>query len=162
MPFASINGIELCYDIRGDGPQALVFAHGAGGNHLSWWQQVPLFAQRYRVVSFDHRGFGRSHDTAAKPGPRQFIADLEGLLDHLGIAKAALVAQSMGGLCAMGLTLTKPARVSALVMADTVLGIRNLVMANLDDQTKVALEAQRVARAAATTPTSTPASAPTA
>ena len=42
----------------------LVFAHGAGGNHLSWWQQVPHFMDRYTCVVFDHRGYGRSVDTA--------------------------------------------------------------------------------------------------
>ena len=43
MPFANINGIELYYETHGQGP-ALVFAHGGGGSHLSWWQQVPEFS----------------------------------------------------------------------------------------------------------------------
>ena len=50
MPKAPINGIELYYESHGDGP-AIVFAHGRGGNHLSWWQQVPHFSQDYRFRS---------------------------------------------------------------------------------------------------------------
>ena len=42
MPFAPINGIDLYYEIHGAGP-AVLFAHGQGGNHLSWWQQIPFF-----------------------------------------------------------------------------------------------------------------------
>src|SRR5262249_49374764 len=41
---------------------ALLFLHGAGGNHLSWWQQVPVFSEEYRCVTLDQRGFGRSPD----------------------------------------------------------------------------------------------------
>ena len=44
MPKTQVNGIDLYYEVHGDGP-AIVFAHGAGGNHLSWWQQVPVFAR---------------------------------------------------------------------------------------------------------------------
>ena len=57
MPFLSVNDIRLYYEVHGDGP-AIVFAHGAGGNHLSWWQQVPFFQAHYRCVIFDHRAFG--------------------------------------------------------------------------------------------------------
>jgi len=66
MPKAQINGIELYYEVHGNGP-AVVCAHGAGGNHLSWWQQVPVLTPRYRCVIFDHRGFGQSLDSPNGP-----------------------------------------------------------------------------------------------
>jgi len=44
MPKAPINGIELCYESHGSGP-VIVFAHGRGGNHMSWWQQVARFSE---------------------------------------------------------------------------------------------------------------------
>ena len=50
MPKAPANGIEIYYESAGDGP-AVAFAHGAGGNHLSWWQQVPFFSQTYRCIT---------------------------------------------------------------------------------------------------------------
>ena len=70
MAFASINGIDLYYETHGKGP-AVVFAHGAGGNHLSWWQQVPVFAEEYRCISVDHRGFGQSPDVARQSAARR-------------------------------------------------------------------------------------------
>ena len=130
MPKAQINGIELYYEVHGDGP-AVVFAHGAGGNHLSWWQQVPVFARQYRCVIFDHRGFGQSPDVPNGPGSQAYANDLKGLLDHLKIDRASLVAQSMGGRTCLGFTLEHPDRVQALVMADTTGGFGDARMAQL-------------------------------
>jgi 3-oxoadipate enol-lactonase len=124
MALARINGIELYYEIHGEGP-AVVFAHGAGGNHLSWWQQVPHLSQYFRCVTFDHRGFGSSYDMPDGPGADAFIEDLRQLLDHLGIERAALVAQSMGGWTSLGFASRYPERVMALALCDTTAGIDN-------------------------------------
>ena len=59
MPFVATNSIELYYEIHGSG-YPVVFAHGSGGNHLSWWQQIPFFSQHYTCITFDHRSFGLS------------------------------------------------------------------------------------------------------
>lgn len=117
MPLAELNGIELYYESHGDGP-ALVFLHGAAGNHLSWWQQVPAFRDRFRCITIDHRGFGRSTDLD-DAGGSAFVEDLEHLLDELQIDRVSLVAQSMGGRTALGFAVRHPQRVAALVMADT-------------------------------------------
>jgi pimeloyl-ACP methyl ester carboxylesterase len=117
MPIAQVNGIDLYYESHGEGP-ALVFLHGAAGNHLSWWQQVPAFRDRYRCITIDHRGFGRSTDPE-QAGGVEFVRDLELLLDELQIDVVSLVAQSMGGRAALGFAWNHPQRVTALVMADT-------------------------------------------
>jgi 3-oxoadipate enol-lactonase len=117
MPTARVNGIDLYYESHGEGP-AVVFLHGAAGNHLSWWQQVPAFREQFRCVTIDHRGFGRSSDPEGKGGA-EFVRDLEALLDDLGIERTSLVAQSMGGRTALGFAVAHPERVDALVMADT-------------------------------------------
>ncbi|MCH8199896.1 MAG: alpha/beta fold hydrolase [Chloroflexi bacterium] len=122
MPTAPVNGIDLYYEVEGAGP-TVVFAHGIGGNHASWHGQVPRFRERYTVVTFDHRAFGNSHDDPAGAGRSRFVDDLEGLLDHLGVERAALVAQSMGGGTCSAFTVRHPERVSALVLADTLVGI---------------------------------------
>ena len=124
MALARINGIELYYEIHGEGP-AVVLAHGAGGNHLSWWQQVPHLSQHFRCVTFDHRGFGSSRDLPDGPGADAFIEDLRQLLDHLGIERTALVAQSMGGWTSLGFASKYPDRVTALALCDTTAGIDN-------------------------------------
>lgn len=122
MSSANINGIDLHYQSYGEG-EVIVFAHGAGGNLLSWWQQIPFFSQRYRCVTFDQRGFGHSYDGPGGPGPHAFVDDVRGLLDHLGIETAHLVAQSMGGRSMLGFAVEYPHRVRSLVMADTVGGM---------------------------------------
>lgn len=111
----------LYHESRGDGP-AIVFAHGVAGNHASWFQQVPVFSRSYRVVTFDHRGFGRSDD-AERLGRGGFVDDLKTLLDELGIDKACLVGQSMGGGTVVGFAGRYPERVSALVVSDSLFGI---------------------------------------
>jgi len=117
MPFLPINEIELYYEVHGEGP-AVVFCHGAGGNHLSWWQQIPAFRERYTCITYDARAFGRSRDVEG--GGRQFFwRDLGGLLDHLGVERAAVVAQSMGGRTAVPFAMTHPERVWAIVLAGT-------------------------------------------
>jgi 3-oxoadipate enol-lactonase len=118
MPWAEVNGIRMYYESHGEG-DAIVFAHGAGGNHLSWWQQVPFFRARHRCVTFDHRGFGRSAEVEGGPGGNAYAEDLRALLDTLEIDRAYLVAQSMGGGTCMGFTVAYPERVKGLVMADT-------------------------------------------
>jgi pimeloyl-ACP methyl ester carboxylesterase len=120
MPSVSINGIESFYDEQNpnDCEDTIVFLHGAGGNHMSWWQQVPRFREQYRCISVDQRGFGRSLDPSGE-GVARFTDDLEALLDELGIERTALVAQSMGGRTALGFAVRSPERVRALVMADT-------------------------------------------
>jgi 3-oxoadipate enol-lactonase len=122
MPFFSRNHAQLYYEVHGpalgDAP-VLVWAHGAGGSHLSWWQQIPQFGDRYTCVTFDHRGFGQSLEQAGGPGGAAFCGDLLALLDHLGIERCSLIAQSMGGWTALGFTIAHPNRVQRLVMSDT-------------------------------------------
>jgi len=145
MPFAPINGIDLYYETHGDGP-ALVFAHGAGGNHLSWWRQIPAFSRRFRCITFDHRAFGLSRDGEgeARLGRRMFHEDLRGLLDHLGVDDVRIVAQSMGGRTAVGFSLRNPGRCKGLVLAGTTGGA-------VDDDVRDLQEAHRASPAGSLT-----------
>ncbi|HEU5191633.1 MAG TPA: alpha/beta hydrolase [Methylomirabilota bacterium] len=119
MPHLDRPDCRLYYETEGQGP-ALVFAHGLGGNHLSWWQQVPYFRERYTCVTFAHRGFPPSESGADTVGPFGFVDDLAALIDHLRLPDVRLVAQSMGGWTCLGYALREPSRVRALVMACTV------------------------------------------
>ncbi|GIW43196.1 MAG: alpha/beta hydrolase [Candidatus Binatia bacterium] len=122
MPFFSHRSARLYYEVHGPPlgeATVLVWAHGAGGNHLSWWQQIPEFSKRYTCVTFDHRGFGLSREDERSPGGAAFVGDLQALLDHLGVDKAVLVGQSMGGWTSLGFAVQHPQRVQALVLTDT-------------------------------------------
>ncbi len=137
MPYAAVNGIRLYYESHGSG-LALVFAHGAGGNHLSWWQQVPFFSKHFRCITFDHRAFGLSADGDGerRKGRMAFHDDLRELLDHLGIDEVRIVAQSMGGRTAVGFALRNPGRCRAMVLAGTTGGA-------VDDEVRELQEAHR-------------------
>ena len=128
MPYAEAAGTRLYYERHGPKPgeaPAIVFAHGAGGNHLSWWQQVPDFRDRYTCVVFDHRGYGLSADSDPPRVGAAYVEDLRALLDHLKIERTSLVAQSMGGWTCLGFALRYPDRVENLVMCDTHGGLRS-------------------------------------
>jgi len=131
MAFMVKDGGRLYYEDTGGTAPTLLFLHGAGGNHLSWWQQVPVFAEEYRCVTMDQRGFGQSSDVAGRPGPAALATDALALLDHLGIARAALVAQSMGGWAAVGAAVQAPARFWAIALANTVGNLTNAEIAAL-------------------------------
>jgi 3-oxoadipate enol-lactonase len=117
MPFLETNGIELYYEVHGSGP-ALLFAHGQGGNHLVWWQQVPFFARQFTCITFDARAFGRSHDVDGK-GRMSFGADVIALLEHLGVEDVRVVAHSMGGRVGIAVALRSNIPCRALVLSGT-------------------------------------------
>ena len=70
-------GACIAYEVTGAG-RALVFAHGLGGNHASWWQQVAYFGTGYTCVTFAHRGFYPSSTLPAGPDPSHYADDLAG------------------------------------------------------------------------------------
>jgi 3-oxoadipate enol-lactonase len=122
--YLSRDGDEIYFEVHGapDAP-ALVLGHGAGGNHGIWYQQVPAFADTYRVVTWDQRSFGLSTNDHGLANPRTATDDLLAILDHLGVERAHVVGQSMGGWAALGLAIAHGDRVRSLVLADTLAGI---------------------------------------
>jgi len=113
-----LPGCRFRYEVAGSGP-AIVFAHGLGGNQMSWFQQVAHFAPHFTCVSFAHRGFAPSSAVAGGPDPADFAADLAALIAHLALADVRVVAQSMGGWAAVEYALTRPPVLKALVLAGT-------------------------------------------
>ena len=112
---------EIYWQALGEGP-AVVLAHGIGGNHAIWYRQIDALSRSNRVITFDHRGFGLSRDLDGR-GRDAFVEDLTALLDHLDIAKAALVGQSMGAGTCIGFAHRAPERVAALAICDSLHGI---------------------------------------
>lgn len=113
---------EIYYESAGQG-ETVVFCHGLGGNHASWFQQVPFFARFYRCITWDQRGFGRSTINGKQTSPALAAIDLKRLIDQFGLAPVHLVGQSMGGWAAVGFALAYPHLVRSMVLADTLGGI---------------------------------------
>lgn len=120
--FVEHDGERIYYESVGDGP-VVVLTHGLGGNHAVWWRQVPVLADAWRVVTWDQRGFGNSTRATGRVGPEPAVGDLLALLDHLGVERAHLVGQSMGGWVVMGFALRHPGRTASLVVADSPGGV---------------------------------------
>lgn len=119
MPIARVGDLDINYSEAGSGPP-LVLLHGLGGSATDWEHQLPHFAQRYRVVVPDQRGFGQTPRGRGLPSVPRFSADLRGLLDHLGIERFHLIGHSMGGAVALQFALEHPQRVQRLVIANSV------------------------------------------
>jgi 3-oxoadipate enol-lactonase len=115
----SLAGAQIHYEVSGQGP-AIVFAHGLGGNHMSWWQQVGHFRDAYTCVTFAHRGFTPSSVEEPHPDPRRYADDLAAVIDHLKLEKVILVGQSMGGWTAVEYCLRHSQRVRGLVLSATI------------------------------------------
>ena len=118
MPLDQAYGIDLYYEETGSG-EPLLLISGLSGNTLGWEPIRPALAERFRVISFDNRGAGRS---SAPPGPystRQMADDAAVLLDRIGVARAHVVALSLGGMIAQELALAHPGRVDRLVLLAT-------------------------------------------
>jgi pimeloyl-ACP methyl ester carboxylesterase len=112
------DGCLIYYEVTGSGP-AIVFAHGLGGNHMSWFQQVAHFAPRHTCVTFAHRGFAPSTWVVGGPDPNDYADDLTALVAHLNLGDVRVVAQSMGGWSAVEYALRRPSELRAVVLAAT-------------------------------------------
>ena len=111
-------GCRLYYEVTGSGP-AIVFAHGLGSNHMTWWQQVAHFRTRFTCVTFSHRGYPPGSEIAGGPDPKDYGADLAALIGALKLTDVRLIAQSMGGVSALEYMLSFDHCVRALVLTST-------------------------------------------
>jgi 3-oxoadipate enol-lactonase len=114
------NGIDIAYRIDGpaDAP-VVVMSNSLMSNLQMWDDTVPSLTDRYRVLRYDTRGHGQSPVTPAPYSIALLAADLVGLMDALGIAKAHLVGLSMGGMICQFVGAHHPDRVLSLSLCDT-------------------------------------------
>ncbi|WP_430783414.1 alpha/beta fold hydrolase [Actinoplanes sp. G11-F43] len=106
------GGDTVWADDSGDGPP-LILVHPGVGDSRVWDPILPELRARHRVIRYDARGFGRS---PAPTAPFVMLDDLVAVLDHFGVDRAPIVGCSQGGDAALGLAITRPERVSALVL----------------------------------------------
>ena len=118
MPQANVNGVKLYYKAQGQG-EALVMIPGMGAGHTSWFRQLPAFKKRFRVITFDPRSIGRSERPEQPYGFKVLADDVVGLMDHLGIGRAHIFGQSLGGVVAQEVAMDYPDRVIKLVLVSS-------------------------------------------
>ena len=112
----TVDGHRLRYVRAGSGP-AVVLVHGFASSLYTWKDVIPALAAGHDVVALDLPGFGQS-DQPADLSFEDFPRAVLGLMDRLGIGKAALVGNSLGGATAVIVAAERPERVGALVLID--------------------------------------------
>src|SRR5712691_4613527 len=116
MPIAKANKCELYYELNGSGPD-VVFIHGEDHGIEMFEHQAARFSGHYRCVTYYRRGHGKSQLTPYGYSLRNQMLDLGGLLDHLEIQRAVLVAVAMATTIATSYALEYPGRVRGLALA---------------------------------------------
>jgi len=126
LPRIKANGIELAYDEAGEG-YPLVLCHEFGGSMESWAPQVHFFARRYRVITYNARGYPPSDVPKDLEAYSQDIAveDLYQLLRALGIEQAHVGGLSMGASCALHFGIRHPEMARSLTVAAVGTGSTN-------------------------------------
>lgn len=110
--FLGVGPDQLWIEDTGGSGEPLVFLHPGITDSTIWDGVLPLLADR-RVVRFDRRGFGRSPVGTV---PFQALGDLVVVLDHLGVPRAHLVGNSLGGETSLALAVTAPERVASMTL----------------------------------------------
>ena len=118
MASLRINDIEIAYTDSGIG-RPVVLIHGYPFNRSLWNEQIAALSSSYRVIAPDLRGFGESESAPGTATMNVMAQDVALLLNHLGIARAAIGGLSMGGYVALAFYKQLPSRVRTLVLADT-------------------------------------------
>jgi 3-oxoadipate enol-lactonase len=120
MSFARIHGTLLHYRTCGpEGAPALVFVNSLGTDARIWDAVIASLSTEFFCLSYDKRGHGLSDAPEGEYSLDDHLADLEGLLDHVGLDRVVVIGVSIGGLIAQGIALKSPQRVAGLVLCCT-------------------------------------------
>jgi 3-oxoadipate enol-lactonase len=115
MPKAKVNGINMYYEVHGQG-EPLVLIMGSFGSLEAWSLQIHAFQKQYKVIVFDNRGIGRTDKSPEPYSIATMADDTVRLMDHLGIDKAHVLGMSLGGPVAQDVAINHSQRVMKLVL----------------------------------------------
>jgi pimeloyl-ACP methyl ester carboxylesterase len=129
MPYAHVNGVNLHYDIHGQG-QPLLFINGLGQPSIAWDPElIQAMVKTHQVITFDNRGTGLSDKPDEPYTMAMFASDTVSLMTLLNIPRAHVFGVSMGGMIAQELGAHYPQHVASLILGCTTPGGRNAVAA---------------------------------
>ena len=113
--FASVNGVELYYEVHGDGPP-LVMLHGGVTPSEMFGAPLAEMARTHKVVALHYQGHGLSRDGSRPWSFEAFADDVAALMGQLGIGKASVMGYSSGGDVALQVAIRHPRLVDKLVV----------------------------------------------
>ena len=126
MPTLNRDGINLYYEVHGEGP-AILLSHGFSATSQMWRGQIETLSADHQLILWDMRGHGQSaspEDPSAY-SESQTTCDMAALLDHLGIDTAVIGGLSLGGYMSLAFHVDFPERTQALLIIDTGPGYKN-------------------------------------
>jgi triacylglycerol lipase len=115
--WATVFGAKIRYLDAGSGP-VIILLHGLGGDSSNWASTIGPLSQKYRVIVPDQIGFGKSDKPMLNYRVATLVDFLDGLYKQLGIEKASLVGNSLGGFTAAAFALAHPDKVEKIVLVD--------------------------------------------
>ncbi len=115
---AEANGIKISYDLKGKG-FPLILIHGFGSKKEIWKPQIIDFSKKYKTITFDLRGTGKTDRPNYPYTMEMFADDIKGLIDYLKIESVHLIGRSLGGMIAQNFVLKYPQNVRKLVLIAT-------------------------------------------
>ncbi len=116
---AVANGIKQHWVEAGEGPP-VVLLHGFPETWYAWRKQIPVLAQRHRVIVPDLRGYGETEKPASGYDKRTMAADIAALMDHLGIDRAPVIGHDRGARVATRFAKDRPDRIERLGVLDNI------------------------------------------
>lgn len=131
MPITNANGIDLYYEIHGDG-EPLLLIMGLSLNSKSWFRTLPALSEQYKVIIFDNRGVGLSSKPNIPYSIELMAEDARAVLDAAGVDSAHIYGISMGGMIAQRLAVKYPERIRSLILGCTTSGGVNHVQPSAD------------------------------
>jgi 3-oxoadipate enol-lactonase len=125
------GGAPLYWESTGTGTPVLLI-HGLGLSGGAWWRTVDALSPTLRVITFDHRGIGRSKSLMPAFTTEAMADDAASILEELGLDSAHVYGISLGGMIAQQLALRHPERIRSLVLGATQPGGRRAVHADAE------------------------------
>ena len=122
MPKEKVKDIEMYYEITGEG-EYLLLIHGLGSSTRDWEEQVPIFSQKYQVITLDLRGHGKTDKPKGPYSMRMFAEDIAELLKKLEIKSIHILGISLGGGIAFQFAVDYPELVKSLIIVNAAIEI---------------------------------------
>ena len=127
MPKLNRDGVQIYYEVHGEGPEVILLSHGYSSTSGMWKGQVEPLSKTHKLVTWDMRGHGQSDypDDQGAYSEAATVADMAALLDAVGAKTAIIGGLSLGGYMSLAFNRVHPDRVAALLIFDTGPGYRN-------------------------------------
>lgn len=117
MPTTNNGPVRLAYEVRGEG-ETLILSSGLGGTGDYWAPQIEQLAQRFRVITYDHAGTGRSTRPVGPRSLEEFAADMKAVIRASGAGSAHVMGHAIGGITGLQLALDAPRMIDSLVIVN--------------------------------------------